>query len=102
MKYEQAVEQIKEAALRGDSDVINARHALPSQPRHLVYRMIKQGLIPAVRLAGKILTIETLAAGFFADSIQPACAVQPKAKPVRAKGSRMQQIKDAEAKVLGG
>jgi len=98
--YDQAIEQIKSSFLAGSDKVVSVSAALPKMKKANLYRAVISGVIPAIKSGGRLLTISAIAEKFYAESIIPACAVQPKAKPVRAKGSRLQQIEQAEARVL--
>lgn len=101
MTYDEAIAHIKANVISGDPSVVPVNKILPQIKRFTLYRLVAQGTIPAVKAAGRVVTIASLAEKFFEQSMVPACQTKPKAKPVRAKGSRLQQIEQAEARVLG-
>lgn len=96
MTYEQAVNKLEELALDGSDQLIPAVEALPHVDRQKIWRMVRGGELPAVRLRGEFQTTKEIAVHFFRIHIR----VTRPAKEVVVKENRKQQIDEAIKQVM--
>lgn len=98
MTYAQAITKLEELALAGSKELVRATDTLPALDRQQVYRMIKAGKLPVVRL-GEFKTTRSIAAEFFKQHIR----VNTKASQAETKASpdRVQQVEEARKRVFG-
>jgi hypothetical protein len=96
MTYQDAINQLEALALKGSDKLISAVKALPALNGQKVWRMIRSGKLPAIKLT-EYKTTKEIAEHFFLLSIRPARLDQP--SPVVA-ANRKQEINEACKRVL--
>ena len=99
MTYDQAISKLQELALAGSSELKRATDLLPVLDRQQVYRLIKAGKLPVVKL-GEYKTTKAIAAEFFKEYIRVPVANANKA-PARPDPDRVQQVEEARKRVFG-